>query len=55
MLRPLLPDRAMVSPRTTFCPRFTLKLFTHMEVELVNDGPVTILLDTDQLMYEPRR
>ena len=27
----------------------------HMEVESVNDGPVTLILDTDQLMYEPRR
>ena len=26
-----------------------------MKVESINDGPVTILLDTDQLMYEPRR
>ena len=26
-----------------------------MQVASVNDGPVTILLDTDQLMYEPRR
>ena len=26
-----------------------------MQVESVNDGPVTILLDTDQLMNEPRR
>ena len=28
---------------------------THMEVSLVNDGPVTLILDTDQLMTEPRR
>ena len=27
----------------------------HMEVESVNDGPVTLILDTDQLMHEPRR
>ena len=27
----------------------------HMEVESINDGPVTLILDTDQLMYEPRR
>ena len=27
----------------------------HMEVESVNDGPVTLILDTDQLMNEPRR
>ena len=26
-----------------------------MQVASVNDGPVTILLDTDQLMHEPRR
>ena len=26
-----------------------------MKVESINDGPVTIILDTDQLMYEPRR
>jgi D-tyrosyl-tRNA(Tyr) deacylase len=26
-----------------------------MKVESVNDGPVTILLDTDQLMDTPRR
>ena len=26
-----------------------------MQVESVNDGPVTLILDTDQLMYEPRR
>ena len=27
----------------------------HMEVESVNDGPVTLILDTHQLMEEPRR
>ena len=27
----------------------------HMEVESVNDGPVTLILDTKQLMEEPRR
>ena len=27
----------------------------HMEVESVNDGPVTLILDTDQLMDTPRR
>jgi len=27
----------------------------HMEVESVNDGPVTLILDTQQLMEEPRR
>ena len=27
----------------------------HMEVESVNDGPVTLILDTDQLMNETRR
>ena len=27
----------------------------HMEVESINDGPVTLILDTDQLMNEPRR
>ena len=26
-----------------------------MQVESVNDGPVTLILDTDQLMHEPRR
>ena len=26
-----------------------------MQVASVNDGPVTLILDTDQLMYEPRR
>ena len=26
-----------------------------MKVESVNDGPVTLILDTDQLMSEPRR
>ena len=26
-----------------------------MQVESVNDGPVTLILDTDQLMNEPRR
>ena len=26
-----------------------------MQVESVNDGPVTILLDTEQLMDTPRR
>ncbi|MBO5129100.1 MAG: D-tyrosyl-tRNA(Tyr) deacylase [Oscillospiraceae bacterium] len=26
-----------------------------MQVESVNDGPVTLILDTDQLIYEPRR
>jgi len=26
----------------------------HMEVESVNDGPVTLILDTDQLMDTPR-
>ena len=26
-----------------------------MKVESVNDGPVTLILDTDQLMTEPRR
>ena len=26
-----------------------------MQVESVNDGPVTLILDTDQLMYESRR
>ena len=26
-----------------------------MQVESVNDGPVTLILDTDQLMGEPRR
>ena len=26
-----------------------------MQVESVNDGPVTLILDTDQLMSEPRR
>ena len=26
-----------------------------MQVESVNDGPVTLILDTDQLMTEPRR
>ena len=26
-----------------------------MKVESVNDGPVTLILDTDQLMHEPRR
>ena len=26
-----------------------------MQVESVNDGPVTLILDTDQLMYTPRR
>ena len=26
-----------------------------MQVESINDGPVTLILDTDQLMYEPRR
>ena len=27
----------------------------NMQVESVNDGPVTLILDTDQLMNEPRR
>ena len=27
----------------------------HMEVESINDGPLTLILDTDQLMSEPRR
>ena len=27
----------------------------HMQVESVNDGPVTLILDTDQLMDTPRR
>ena len=27
----------------------------HMEVSSVNDGPVTLILDTDQLMDTPRR
>ena len=27
----------------------------HMEVESINDGPVTLILDTDELMNEPRR
>ena len=27
----------------------------HMEVESVNDGPVTLILDTQQLLEEPRR
>ncbi len=26
-----------------------------MQVESINDGPVTLILDTDQLMHEPRR
>jgi D-tyrosyl-tRNA(Tyr) deacylase len=26
-----------------------------MQVASVNDGPVTLILDTDQLMNEPRR
>mgnify|MGYP006388469077 CR=1 FL=1 len=26
-----------------------------MKVESVNDGPVTLILDTDQLLHEPRR
>ena len=26
-----------------------------MKVASVNDGPVTLILDTDQLMAEPRR
>ena len=26
-----------------------------MKVESINDGPVTLILDTDQLMSEPRR
>ena len=26
-----------------------------MKVESINDGPVTLILDTDQLMNEPRR
>ena len=26
-----------------------------MKVESLNDGPVTLILDTDQLMTEPRR
>ena len=26
-----------------------------MQVSLINDGPVTLILDTDQLMNEPRR
>ena len=26
-----------------------------MQVESINDGPVTLILDTDQLMGEPRR
>ena len=26
-----------------------------MKVESINDGPVTLILDTDQLMTEPRR
>ena len=26
-----------------------------MQVSSVNDGPVTLILDTDQLMHEPRR
>ena len=26
-----------------------------MQVESINDGPVTLILDTDQLMNEPRR
>ena len=26
-----------------------------MQVESINDGPVTLILDTDQLMSEPRR
>jgi D-tyrosyl-tRNA(Tyr) deacylase len=26
-----------------------------MQVESVNDGPVTLILDTDQLMNTPRR
>ena len=26
-----------------------------MQVESINDGPVTLILDTDQLMTEPRR
>ena len=25
-----------------------------MQVESINDGPVTLILDTDQLMNEPR-
>ena len=28
---------------------------TDMKVESINDGPVTLILDTDQLMNEPRR
>ena len=27
----------------------------HMEVESINDGPVTLILDTEQLMETPRR
>jgi len=27
----------------------------HMQVESVNDGPVTLILDTDELMNAPRR
>ena len=27
----------------------------HMQVESINDGPVTLILDTDQLMDTPRR
>jgi D-tyrosyl-tRNA(Tyr) deacylase len=26
-----------------------------MKVESINDGPVTLILDTDQLLHEPRR
>ena len=31
------------------------RLGADMKVESINDGPVTLILDTDQLMNEPRR
>lgn len=31
------------------------KFGADMKVESINDGPVTLILDTDQLMEEPRR
>ena len=36
-------------------PTLTGRFRTHMEVSLVNDGPVTILLDTEELLGSPRR
>ena len=44
-----LYDRFVAAARSTGVPVETGRFQAHMALSLVNDGPVTIVLDTDQL------